>query len=82
MKMTKNPLKSKKNFVLVIIVILLFLIFALAAFKNKGQGKEPFIPSINRIYRPYVRKWRTYATGKFYTGKLSLSNFLKKFGVL
>jgi len=74
----KITLYNYKNYIL----ILLFLLFVILLYFFNNKFKEPFLPRINKIYRPYVRNTRLYTTKKaiLYLNKMNI--FFKKIGFL
>jgi len=48
----------------IVLLLILIIIISITYYYQKQQ-KEPFIPVINRIYRPHARNARIYITNKF-----------------
>jgi hypothetical protein len=67
-----------KNIVFLLCILILALIIGLII---EGK-KEPFIPFINRIYRPHIRNISGYSATKFNHYKSAFTNMFKKIGVL
>ena len=48
-----------------IVLLLILIIISITYYCQQKQKQEPFIPAINRIYRPHARNARIYVTNKF-----------------
>lgn len=46
------------------------------------QQKEPFIPAINRMYRPHVRNARVYLNNSLTTTSNYMTSLIRKTGLL
>jgi len=49
----------------IVLLLILIIIISITYYQKQKQQKEPFIPVINRIYRPHARNARIYITNKF-----------------
>ena len=64
------------------ILILLFIIIIILITYYQQQQKEPFIPAINRMYRPHVRNARVYLNDKMTTTSNYMTSLIRKTGLM
>ena len=66
-------------FLFIILFLAIFIGYYVGLIKDK---KEPFIPAINTIYRPYVRNIKIAVTDKINMAHKHASLLLKKFKIM
>jgi hypothetical protein len=72
--------KNTKNMMFLLSIIILAITSqVLLTSTNK---KESFVPMLNRVYRPYIRKMRNYSTNKLEYFKSKITNTFKKNGIV
>jgi len=63
-------------FICFTILVVLYIYF------NTLHNVEEFTPTIRTIYRPYIRNARIIGEGFFVKQKITIANFLRKFGII
>jgi hypothetical protein len=68
-----------KNITFLLIIIILAIAFEMI---NNDYNRESFVPVINEIYKPCLRKMRNYTNDTIETFSTNGRVFLKKFRLL
>ena len=65
----------------IVLLLILIIIISITYYYQK-QKQEPFIPAINRIYRPHARNARIYVTNKFSNITNQITSSIRKMGII
>jgi hypothetical protein len=66
----------------IVLLLILIIIISITYYCQQKQKQEPFIPAINRIYRPHARNARIYVTNKFSNITNQITSSIRKMGVI
>ena len=63
-------------------IFIIGLIFLIVVYNFKTVQYEEFTPYLRQIYRPYIRKTRIISESFIDQQKITITNFLRKIGIL
>jgi hypothetical protein len=72
--------KNTRNMLFLLSIIILAITSQVLL--TSTNNKESFVPMLNRVYRPYIRKMRNYSTNKLEYFKSKITNTFKKNGIV
>ena len=72
--------KNTRNMMFLLSIIILAITSQVLL--TSTNNKESFVPMLNRVYRPYIRKMRNYSTNKLEYFKSKITNTFKKNGIV
>ena len=63
-------------------IFIIGLIFLIVVYNVQTVHYEEFTPYLRQIYRPYIRKTRIISESFIDRQKITITNFLRKIGIL
>lgn len=73
--------KNTRDIIFLFIIVVLAIGIGLFIYEKGTQLEEPFVPAINSVYRPFVRKVHKYTSEKFNNMSNKVHRFLRQYKI-
>lgn len=73
--------KNTRNILFLFIIVVLAIGMGLVIYGKGKELQEPFVPAINSVYRPFVRKVHKYTSKKFNNMTNKVHRFLRQYKI-
>jgi len=77
----KKISKNTRDILFLFIIVVLAIGMGLVIYGKGTELHEPFIPAINSVYRPFVRKVHKYTSEKFNNMTNKVHRFLRQYKI-